>query len=191
MKFSFKSNLEMIIMIIKNIFLEYLSRLDSFRFAKKLFINNVELVYPFEILNRENLLLGHYIYIGPGAWLVLRGKLSIGDGTIIGPRVKIQTANHNYESDMIPYNQEYIIKDVCIGKNVWIGADVSIMPGLKIGEGAIIAACSCVTKDVLAYEIVGGNPAKLIKSRDVKKYTDCYVNGQIYLQLKKQGKFNI
>jgi maltose O-acetyltransferase len=178
-------------MVIKNIFLEYLRRLDSFRFIKELLIKNVEISYPFEILNRENLVLGQYIYIGPGAWLVLRGKLSIDDGTIIGPRVKIQTANHNYESDMIPYNQEYIIKDVSIGKNVWIGADVSIMPGVKIGEGAIIAACSCVTKDVLAYEIVGGNPAKFIKSRDVEKYNDCHVKGQFYLQLKKRGKINM
>lgn len=57
------------------------------------------------------------------------------------------------------------VGDVEIGNDVWIGAGVTIMPGVKIGEGAVLAANSHVVRDVMPYQIVGGNPAKLIKNR--------------------------
>ncbi len=71
---------------------------------------------------------------------------------------------------MLPYDDIYIVKNIIIKENVWIGADVTLMPGITIGEGAIIAASSVVTKDVPKYAIVGGAPCKLIKFRDVEKY---------------------
>ena len=55
--------------------------------------------------------------------------------------------------------------DTVIGSDVWIGQNVTIMPGVRIGDGAIIAANSVVTKDVPAYHIAGGNPCKIIKKR--------------------------
>lgn len=55
--------------------------------------------------------------------------------------------------------------DTVIGNDVWIGRESIIMPGVKIGDGAIIAACSVVTKDVEPYTVVGGNPARFIKKR--------------------------
>lgn len=55
--------------------------------------------------------------------------------------------------------------DIVIGNDVWIGRESIIMPGVKIGDGAIIAACSVVTKDVEPYSVVGGNPARFIKKR--------------------------
>ena len=55
--------------------------------------------------------------------------------------------------------------DTVVGNDVWIGQNVTVMPGVKIGDGAIIAANSTVTKDVLAYHIVGGNPAWIIRKR--------------------------
>ena len=107
---------------------------------------------------------------------------------LIGPRLKVHTSNHNYESNMIPYNDEYILKDVFIGRNVWIGSDVSIMPGVEIGEGAIVAACGVVTKNVPPYAVVGGNPAKIIKYRDIENYKTCLETNNIYLIKKKTGK---
>lgn len=89
---------------------------------------------------------------------------------------------------MLPYDDIYEVKDVEIGDNVWIGADVSIMAGVRIGEGAVVAACSCVTKDVPPMALVGGNPAKVIKYRDEEKYNKLKERGQIYLKLKKEGK---
>jgi serine acetyltransferase len=89
---------------------------------------------------------------------------------------------------MLPYDHIYTVKDVVIGENVWIGADVSIMPGVTIGEGAVVAACSCVTKDVPPMAVVGGNPMRIIKYRDAENYNRLKAEGQIYMALKAQGK---
>jgi maltose O-acetyltransferase len=158
------------------------------RYIKELFLSNVTLCAPYEISKRENLAVEQDIYIGPESWMALIGKLSIGRGTIIGPRIKVHTANHNYESNMLPYNDEYIVKDVVIGQNVWIGADVSIMPGVKIEDGAVVAACSVVTKDVPRLAIVGGNPARIIKYRDAENYNKNVSAGRIYLEKKRKGE---
>lgn len=148
----------------------------------------VVLCQPYTITNIENLILGENIYIGPEAWFVLRGKCHIGNGTIFGPRCKIHTSNHNYEGEMLPYDHIYNVKDVTIGENVWIGADVSIMPGVSIGEGAVVAACSCVTKDIPPMAVVGGNPAKVIKYRDEAKYNALKGEGRIYMAAKLNGE---
>ena len=89
---------------------------------------------------------------------------------------------------MLPYDDIYLVEDVHIGKNVWIGADVTIMPGVHIGDGAVIAACACVTKDVPKMAVVGGCPAKIIKYRDEERYHELEQEGKIYLTLKSQGK---
>lgn len=148
----------------------------------------VSLCRPYNITNMENLVLGQNIYIGPEAWFSLRGKCRVGSGTIFGPRCRIHTSNHRYEGEMLPYDHVYVVKDVTIGENVWIGADVSIMPGVTIGEGAVVAACSCVTKDVPPLAVVGGNPMRVIKYRDSEKYYRLKQQGQIYMALKAEGK---
>lgn len=147
---------------------------------------HLQLSMSFEINKKENLILGEHIYIGPDSWLNLVGKLHIGNGTIIGPRLKVHTANHHYECNMIPYNDEYIVKSVHIGNYVWIGADVSIMPGVNIGDGAVIGACSVVTKDVPP--IVGGNPARILKYRNKENYDGCLLSGQLYLEKKTKRR---
>ena len=128
-----------------------------------------------------------FVYIGEDAWMELRGFLYLGKGTIIGPRLKVHTANHNYTGDMLPYDDIYIVKDVHVGKYVWMGSDVSIMAGVTIGDGAVIAANSVVTKDVPPLAIVGGNPAKVIKMRDEEKYKQLVAENKIYLTLKHKG----
>ena len=148
----------------------------------------LEIEFPINLFDPSKLVITPPVYIGPSAWLQLRGKLFIGTGTIIGPRFKAHTSNHNWEGDMLPYDDKYIVKNVHIGENVWIGADVSIMPGVSIGEGAVIAACACVTKDVPPMALVGGCPAKVIKYRDVEKYQRLKKQGKIYLTLKAEGK---
>lgn len=148
----------------------------------------VVLCQPYTITHIENLILGENIYIGPEAWFVLRGKCHIGNGTIFGPRCKIHTSNHNYEGGMLPYDHIYNVKGVTIGENVWIGADVAIMPGVTIGEGAVIAACSCVTKDVPPLAVVGGNPAKVIKYRNEESYNRLKAEGKIYMSAKLNGE---
>ncbi len=86
---------------------------------------------------------------------------------MMAPEVLILGGNHRFDRVDIPMmfqgNVEY--GPVEIGNDVWIGSRVIILPGLKIGEGSIIGAGSVVTKDVMPYSIVAGNPAKLIKMR--------------------------
>lgn len=149
---------------------------------------NITLCPPFEITSFDNLKINAPVYIGPNSWLSLRGELYIDSGTIIGPRLKVHTANHQYNGSMLPYDDIYLVENVHIGKNVWIGADVTIMPGVHIGEGAVIAACACVTKDVPALAIVGGVPAKVISFRNENTYTKLKSEAKIYLTLKQQGK---
>lgn len=148
----------------------------------------LELHMPFEPFNFDHLHIAPPVYIGPHSWLQLRGHLTIGAGTIIGPRLKVHTSNHRYEGVMLPYDDTYEIKNVVIGENVWIGADVTVMPGVRIGDGAVIAACACVTKDVPSLAVVGGCPAGIIKYRDESEYTGLKSSGQIYLKLKQQKK---
>lgn len=158
------------------------------RILKEYRNKDIEIHYPDTISNFNNLQISPPVYIGPNAWLQLRGKLYINSGTIIGPRLKVHTSNHRWDGEMLPYDDIYITKDIHIEKNVWIGADVTIMPGVTIGEGAIIAACSCVTKDIPPMAIAGGCPAKVIKYRNAEKYNLLKSNGKIYLTYKKEGK---
>lgn len=108
------------------------------------------------------------------------GQVNIGSYFHSGSGLTIFTSNHNYNSTQsIPYDKKRILGDVLIGDFVWVGQDVTIMPNVNIGEGAIVAARSVVTKDVPACAIVGGNPAQIIKYRDKQKFVD----------LKSQGKY--
>ena len=161
------------------------------RLRKVMARQNVSLMLPCYIFNESNLICQDYIHIGSGSWMSLFGKLYIDRGTIIGPRVKIHTANHNYEGNMLPYDENVLVKDIHIGPNVWIGADVTILPGCVIGEGAIIGACSCVTKDIPPLAIVGGNPARILKYRDSELYYQNKSDNNIYLKKKKTGAINI
>jgi len=108
----------------------------------------------------NNVGINHYCFIG------VRGDIEIGDNVIFGPRVNIFSENHNFNRIDIPIKEQGVTKDkTIIGNDVWIGANVSIMSGVKIGNSCIIAAGAVVSKDIEDYSIVGGVPAKLIKKR--------------------------
>ena len=148
----------------------------------------IEIYSPFMLFDPEKLIATSPVYIGAESWFSLRGRLIIGAGTIIGPRVKVHTSNHRWQGAMLPYDDIYEVKDVEIGQNVWIGSDVSIMAGVKIGEGAVVAACSCVTKDVPPMALVGGCPARIIRYRNKEEYNKLKHEGRIYLTMKRKGK---
>lgn len=113
--------------------------------------------------------INDYVHIG-----VSHG-VAIGDNTLIASKVFISDHNHgNYkgENQSTPYEKPISrileSQEVKIGKNVWIGEFVSILPGVTIGDGAIIGAMSVVTKDIPANSIAIGSPAKVIKVYDEK-----------------------
>lgn len=87
---------------------------------------------------------------------------------------------------MIPYDHRYIEKAVVIGDYCWIGARSSIMPGVTIGKGVVVAACSVVTKDVPDYAVVGGNPAKILKFRDKNIFEKLLKENKGYIRCTKK-----
>ena len=135
----------------------------------------------------KKLFIGDNVYIGPGAKLYAKGGIYIDDGVISGPNLTVYTYNHNYfNAEYLPYDQVYKLKSVHIGKNVWLGDSVSLVPGVKIGEGCIIGMRSVVVKDIPPFSIVGGNPAKVIRKRDdVENYKQLQKLGANYLYSKK------
>lgn len=108
----------------------------------------------------NNVGINHYCYIG------VRGKISIGDNVIFGPRVSVFSENHNYLMQDVPIKyQGEKRQNTTIGSDVWLGANSVILAGVTIGDGAIIAAGAVVNKDIPPLAIVGGVPAKIIKYR--------------------------
>ena len=106
--------------------------------------------------------IGNNTSIGRYSYLDGRGGLKIGNNVSISPHVFIITASHSINSP----DFSYLSKKVDIGDFVWIGTRAMIKEGVKIGEGAVVAMGSIVTKDVEAYTIVAGIPAKKVGVRD-------------------------
>jgi acetyltransferase-like isoleucine patch superfamily enzyme len=110
---------------------------------------------------------GHFITLGKNVFInhacsfVDMGGITIEDDVLIGPRVNLLTENHSLDpSD----RQTLQLKSILIKRNAWIGTAATILPGVTIGENAIVAAGAVVSKDVPANTVVGGVPAKIIKT---------------------------
>ena len=129
----------------------------------------------------ENLLVGDNCRIGYNHFFHSKGGISIGNNTIISRNVNIYSANHNYLSeDLIPYDETYIEKKVVIGNSVWIGMNVSILPGVIIEDGAIIGMGTIVTKNVKKGEIVVGMGQKVVGSRNLDNFDKLVNNGNFF-----------
>lgn len=116
----------------------------------------------------SKLIIGENTYIGELNNLRASGGIiSIGANCLISQNVSIIAANHNTEKSSHIREQEWSTNKngVTIDEDVWVGAGSIILPGVKIGKGAIIAAGSLINKDVEPYTIVGGIPAKKIRDR--------------------------
>lgn len=123
------------------------------------------------VLFPERITLGDNILIHSGAFIDGEGKIEIGNNFVASKNLVILSSSHNYElPELLPWDEKKILEPVVIEDNVWCGINVIIMPGIRIGEGAVIAAGSVVTKDVQRCTIVGGNPAVLIKYRNIERY---------------------
>jgi acetyltransferase-like isoleucine patch superfamily enzyme len=110
--------------------------------------------------------IGSLTTIGPYSCIYGGGLLKIGAGVRIGPSCSIIAANHRFsEMDTPIYLQGIVCKGIEISDDVWIGAGAKILDGVKIGKGAVIAAGAVVSKSVSDGAVVGGVPARFIKSR--------------------------
>ncbi len=117
---------------------------------------------------KPKLIIGNNSAIGDESHVSCARKMIIGNGVRMGRKIFITDNNHGSSNremlDIIPFDRPLTSSGpVIIEDNVWIGEKVSIMPNVRIGKGAIIAANAVVTKDVPAYSVVGGCPARIIK----------------------------
>lgn len=116
------------------------------------------------------LIIGSHCNIGAYNMITCTNKITIGDNLLTGKWVTITDNSHgatDYDSLNIPPTLRPLVSKgpVTIGNNVWIGDKVTILPGVTIGDGAVIGANSVVTKDIPAYCVAAGNPAKQIRNR--------------------------
>jgi len=113
-----------------------------------------------------NISIGDNSGIGRNSYLSAEDKIEIGNNVMTGPQLIICTANHETKLGIPMINQGMKKSPVKIGDDVWIASRITILPGVEIGEGAVIAAGAVVTKNVAPYTIVGGVPAIKIKNRN-------------------------
>ncbi len=116
---------------------------------------------PFNSDCGRNIHFGHTVFINSGCKFQDQGGIYFGDRVLVGHNVVLATLNHDLDparrADMLP-------APIHIGDDVWIGSGSIVLPGVTIGEGAVIAAGAVVTKDVEARTVAGGVPAKAIKA---------------------------
>ena len=110
----------------------------------------------------KNITIGDDVYINFGCVILDCGQVVIGSGTLIGPNVGIFSGNHTLDAEeraaggLVP-------KDIRIGERVWIGGNVSIVPGVSIGGDTVIAAGSVVTRDIPGGVLAAGNPCRVLR----------------------------
>ncbi len=115
---------------------------------------------PFYTDFGKNITIGRDVFINSGCHFQDQGGIVIGDGTFIGHNVVLATINH----DLNPANnRKNHYAPIIIGSHVWIGSNAAILPGVRIGDWAVVAAGAVVTKDIPALTVAGGVPAKVLK----------------------------
>lgn len=137
-------------------YVQYLEEL----FDRKL--DDVRILTPFICDFGNRVKLGKGVFINHSAIFSASGGIELEDGVMLAPGARIATINHDYNER----HTKYTYGSVLIKKNAWIGMNVTICPGVTIGEYAVVAAGAVVTKNVPDYALVGGVPAKIIKYLD-------------------------
>jgi putative colanic acid biosynthesis acetyltransferase WcaF len=135
-----------------------LLRMFGARVGKRCIIRRtVRVYYPW------NLRMGEMCIIGDRAELYSLGTITIGDRAMVSQEAYLCAGSHDYADVALPL----LTPPVEIGAEAWICARAFIGPGVKVGAGAVVAAGAVVVKDVEAWMIVGGNPAKFLKKREL------------------------
>lgn len=115
---------------------------------------------PFYTDFGKNITIGKDVFINSGCHFQDQGGITIGDGALIGHNVVLATINHALEPQK---NRKNYYAPITIGKHVWIGSNATVLPGVTIGDWAVIAAGAVVTKDVPSGTVAGGVPARILK----------------------------
>ncbi|AGA28363.1 sugar O-acetyltransferase [Singulisphaera acidiphila] len=120
------------------------------------------LIPPFYTAGGDEICVGHNVFVNQNCTFYDLGGLDIADDVMIGPNVSIITAGHPLEPSQ--RRKATIGKPIVIERNVWIATGATIVGGVTVGENSVVAAGSVVTKDVPPNTLVGGNPARVIRS---------------------------
>lgn len=123
--------------------------------------DSVEIRLPFYTDFGGNLRMGKRVYISHNVMFTDLGGITLADDVLIGPGVSLITVNHQLDP---AHRHELDLKPIQVGARAWIGAKALILPGVTVGENAVVAAGAVVTKDVAANTVVAGVPAKVIKT---------------------------
>jgi len=120
------------------------------------------LIPPFYTTGGEEIRIGRNVFINQNCTFYDLGGLDIADDVMIGPNVSLITSSHAIEPSQ---RRDFVVaRPIVIGRNVWIAAGATIIGGVTVGENSVVAAGAVVTTDVPPKTLVGGNPARVIRS---------------------------
>lgn len=111
------------------------------------------------------LTMGDRSSLGKKSWAYCLNNITIGENTCIGQDVYLLTGSHDISSP----NFTLVTKPIVIGDGVWVATGSTVLPGITLGDMTVVGASSVVVKSTEANDVVGGNPAKLIKKREIKE----------------------
>ena len=141
-------------------------RLDLFPY-KRFAIGEYSIIEDYTLIANAcgDVILGKNVLIGCGS--KISGPITFGDNILLAQNVVMSALNHNYEDPTrAVVDQGYTVKEIIVEDGVWMGAGVIVTPGVRIGRNAVVGAGSVVTRDVPAYSVVVGNPARIVKYYD-------------------------
>lgn len=142
---------------------------DGIRLGDRVSIGKYAIIRPANIYGGPigaGLVIGNHSNIGPYNYIGCSGKITIGNNVMLGPRVSIYAENHVFDNPNRTIKEQGVEKlAVVIEDDCWIASNVVITAGVTIGKGSVIAAGAVLTESVAPYSVMGGVPAKLIKSR--------------------------
>ncbi|TGD79463.1 sugar O-acetyltransferase [Hymenobacter wooponensis] len=118
------------------------------------------LIPPFYTDFGHNIRVGRNVFVNHACTFMDRGGITLEDNVLIGPKVNLITSNHPTDPGQ---RRSTISRPIVVKQGAWLGANVTVMPGITIGENAIVGAGAVVTKDVAANTIVAGVPARVVK----------------------------
>lgn len=156
-------------------------RLRYFAFSKVLKSLDVDVLFQrgFYVTNPEMISIGSNCNFAQRVFITGGGGVTIGKWVGFGPDTKVWSVNHRFEDPDRPWMlQGWEKKPVTIEDDVWLGANVFVMPGVTIGRGAIVSAGAVVSKSIPPYALVGGNPGRVIGWRKKPARTSTEADGR-------------
>jgi len=142
----------------------YNRKLNKFKKMLGFCGENTFIQFPVRFEGMQYISIGKNVSVNAFVHMWGQGKISIGNDCLIASHVSITSVTHNAKA--VLYRETIIEKEIIIGNNVWIGSHAVILPGIKIGDNAIIAAGAIVNKDVPANTMVAGVPATLLRNKN-------------------------